>query len=249
MRESRKSFLSATAVSLLLAAGCVSSPDTRLASSQYTVALDSYAQNVAAFEAAWVAEIDRLIGDLGDALMARAVAGRIRTLSARYDDFTGDSWRQEVAGSGLVTLSAAVDDERDRVRNVLRRISAIDRPASALPDQAVRHVLDTYRDQTIMAVTNNPVLDEAERERLIAEAGLGPFGNDRVANAIVETIITWQLVRDAVPRDLDNLYTVLSALRTAHASVDRWIQTDVTVPGEDVAALVNAWSAALGESQ
>jgi hypothetical protein len=78
---------------------------------------------------------------------------------------------------------------------------------------------------------------------------MGPFGNDTVSNSMVEIIITWRLARASIPGDLENLEAVISALQTAHASVDRWIQMDVTVPGEDVAALVSSWSDALGGSQ
>lgn len=236
-------------VSFLYLGACVSSPETKIASTQYKVALDAYAQNVRAFERAWVAEIDALIRDLGSALTSRAVAERIRVLSADYDGFSSDDWERQVARNGLITLSEAVASERARVESVLSRLESIGLPESQDPQQVVTHVLDTYRDQTIAAIELQPGLDDAERARLLAEANMGPFGNDTVSNSMVEVIITSRLARNAIPGDLDNLEAVVSALKTAHASVDKWIQTDVTVPGEDVAALVNSWSDALGGSQ
>ncbi len=244
----RRLRLAALASNLLVSA-CVSSPETKMASTQYKVALDAYAQNVRAFERAWMAEIDALIGDLESALASRAVAERIRILSADYDGFSSEDWEREVARNGLITLSEAVASERARVASVLGRLENIRLPDSQDPQQVIAHVLNTYRDETIAALELQPGLDDAERARLIAEANAGPFGNDRVSNSMVEVIITSRLARDSIPRDLDNLGAVVSALRTAHASVDRWIQTDVTVPGEDVAALVSSWSDALGGSQ
>ena len=220
-----------------------------MASTQYKVALDAYAQNVRAFERAWMAEIDALIGDLGAALSSRAVAERIRILSADYDGFSNEDWEQEVARSGLITLSEAVAGERARVESVLGRLEKIKLPESQDPDEVIAHVLNTYRDQTVAALELQPGMDDAERDRLLAEAEKGPFGSDTVSNSMVKVIITSRLARDSIPGDLDNLEAVVSALKTAHASVDKWIQTDVTVPGEDVAALVSSWSDALGGSQ
>lgn len=242
-------FRLAALASILFVSACVSSPETKMASTQYKVALDAYAQNVRAFERAWLAEIDALIDDLGSALASRAVAERIRKLSADYDGFSSEDWEQEVARNGLITLSEAVAAERARVESVLGRLDNIALPESQDPQQVVTHALKTYRDQTVAALELRPDLDDAERARLLAEADLGPFGNDTVSNSMVKVIITWRLARNSIPGDLDNLEAVVSALKTAHASVDKWIQTDVTVPGEDVAALVSSWSNALGDSQ
>jgi hypothetical protein len=255
MMQANKAWLSArwfrlVALALLMLVGaCVSSPETKMASTQYKVALDAYAQNVRAFERAWMAEIDALITDLGSALTSRAIAERIRILSADYDGFSNEDWEQEVARSGLITLSEAVANERARVESVLGRLEKIKLPKSQDPDEVIAHVLNTYRDQTVAALELQPGMDDAERDRLLAEANMGPFGSDTVSNSMVKVIITSRLARDSIPGDLDNLEAVVSALKTAHASVDKWIQTDVTVPGEDVAALVSSWSDALGGSQ
>ena len=255
MMQANKAWLSArwlrlVALALLMLVGaCVSSPETKMASTQYKVALDAYAQNVRAFERAWMAEIDALITDLGTALTSRAIAERIRILSADYDGFSNEDWEQEVARSGLITLSEAVANERARVESVLGRLEKIKLPKSQDPDEVIAHVLNTYRDQTVAALELQPGMDDAERDRLLAEANMGPFGSDTVSNSMVKVIITSRLARDSIPGDLDNLEAVVSALKTAHASVDKWIQTDVTVPGEDVAALVSSWSDALGGSQ
>lgn len=255
MMQANKAWLSARWMRLaalalfLLVSACVSSPETKMASTQYKVALDAYAQNVRAFERAWMAEIDALISDLGTALTSRAVAKRIRILSADYDGFSNEDWEQEVARSGLITLSQAVANERARVEGVLGRLEKIKLPESQDPDEVIAHVLNTYRDQTVAALELQPGMDNAVRDRLLAEAEEGPFGSDTVSNGMVKVIITSRLARDSIPGDLDNLEAVVSALKTAHASVDKWIQTDVTVPGEDVAALVSSWSDALGGSQ
>jgi hypothetical protein len=220
-----------------------------MASTQYKVALDAYAQNIRAFERAWIGEIDALVGDLESALASRAVAERIRILSAEYDGFSSEDWERQVARNGLITLAEAVAGERARVASVLDRLDNIALPALQGPQEVVAHVLNTYREETIKALELQPGIDDAERARLLEEARMGPFGRDAVSNSIVKVIITWRVARDSIPGDLDNLEAVVSALKTAHASVDKWIQTDVTVPGEDVAALVSSWSDALGGSQ
>ena len=239
----------ATLASLVLLGACVSSPETKMASTQYKVALDAYAQNIRSFERAWMGEIDALIGDLGSALKSRAVAERIRILSAKYDGFSNEDWEQEVARNGLITLSEAVAGEHARVDGVLGRLDNIGLGDSEEPQKVIAHVLNTYRDETIAVLELRPDLDDAERDRLIAEAKIGPFGSDTVSNSMINVVITSRLARDSIPGDLDNLEAVVSALKTAHASVDKWIQTDVTVPGEDVADLVSSWSDALGGSQ
>lgn len=235
--------------SLVFLGACVSSPETKMASTQYKVALDAYGQNIRAFERAWTAEIDALINDLGVALKSRAIAERIRILSAEYDGFSNEDWEEEVARNGLITLSEAVAGEHARVDGILGRLDSIALGDSQNPEKVVTLVLKTYRDQTVAALNARPLSDKAEQARLLAEAELGPFGNDAVSNSMVKMIITWRLARNSIPGDLDNLEAVVSALKTAHASVDKWIQTDVTVPGEDIAALASSWSDALGGSQ
>lgn len=238
--------------SLALLAACVSSPETRQASAQYSAALAAWSQDLAAFERAWVAEIDALIADLEQALAARAVAERIRKLSADYDGFSNVDWQRQVSRNGLITISAAVYDERDRVHNFVTWLRNVELPASDDPVQVIDGVLATRRSETAAALRAAETLDGFDAEelaRLRAEAAQGPFGNDTVANAIVEILVAARMSRDAVPADLDNLEAVMSALATAHASVDRWIQTDVTVPGEDIAALASAWSATLGGAE
>ena len=247
--SSRSWFRLLALTSILFVSACVSSPEAKMASTQYKVALDAYAQDVRSFERAWIAEIDALVDDLGSALVSRAVAERIRILSAEYDGFSNEDWEREVSRNGLITLSEAVAGERQRVESVLTRLENIRFPQSQDPQQVINHVLNTYRDETIAALEIHPELDDEERARLIAEANIGPFGNDAVSNSMVKVIITWRLARKSIPGDMDNLEAVVSALKTAHASVDKWIQTDVTVPGEDIAALVSSWSDALGGSQ
>lgn len=234
---------------LILAAGCVSSPETKQASTQYKVALNTYSQDVRAFGDAWTGEIDMLLIDLGDALVARAVTEKVRVLSDRHDGFSSASWEREVAGGGLIAMSEAIDNERDRVRNVIKALNGIALPTSEDPAEIVDHVLDSFEQVSIIAIESNAELAPEERQRLIAEANLGPFGEDAVANSIVRLMIIWRAAKEAIPGDLRNLQTVLSALKTAHASVDRWIQTDVTVPGEDIAELVQRWSVATGGAQ
>ena len=246
--QTHKDWLAAV-VTIFFIGGCASSAETKMASTQYKTALDAYSQNVRAFERAWIGEIGLLIDDLHKSIAARAVTERVRVLSAESDGFSSTDWEQEVARNGLISLSEAVDIERERVRNVIKRIGAIKRPQDQDPTAVVNHVLGVYRQESIAAINEISLLPDGERNRLLAEAEAGPFGNDVVANSMIETIIIWEMARDAIPRDLDHLESVIAALKTAHASVDQWIQTDVTVPGEEVATLVGAWSSALGGEQ
>jgi len=249
---SKRCFRVAILVSLIFLGACVSSPETKMASTQYKVALDAYEQNVRAFEQAWIAEIDALVGDLGSALVSRAIAERIRILSADYDGFSNEDWEQEVAANGLITLSEAVASERGRVEGFLSLLQKIELPESEDPETLFAHVVSVYRVQVnavLEIMSDLPDMEDAERDRLFLEAERGPFGSDTVSNEMVKKIITWRLARESIPADLNNLEAVVSALKTAHASVNKWIQTDVTVPGEDVATLVSSWSDALGGSQ
>lgn len=236
-------------VVLTVLGACVSSPETKLASTQYRAALDAYTGNVSAFERAWIAEIDALIDDLEEALASRAVAERIRMLSSDYDEFTNRDWQREVAREGLISLSEAVYSERARVQKFVNWLEAANLPDSQDPQKVVSLLLAQYREEALQAIELQQNLDAAEKQRLQTEVNRGPFGDDVVANSMVKMIITARLARDTVPADIDNLVSVLSALKTAHVSVDQWIQTDVTVNGEDLAALVSAWSSAVGGTE
>ena len=115
----------------LVLGACATSPETKEASSQYKMALETLARDVTAFERAWASEIDVLIDDLEEALAARAVAQRIRSLSAEYDGFSNAAWERAAARDGLIVLSQAVYDERERVRSYTSWLAA-NEPAEAV---------------------------------------------------------------------------------------------------------------------
>lgn len=228
-------------------AACVSSPETKLASTQYKAAIEAYARNIQAFEDAWVAEFDRAIKDLSDALVATAVTKKIQELSAPSGGFSSDDWEKEFSSNGLIALSRAIDNERARVDKYLVFLYKFDVTANDDINTLRQDAIDAFNAKAIKALEKLP--DGAEKEALQADLALGPFGDDVKANALVEKILIWRKAQASVPQDLENLSIVVSALRQAHDSVNEWIQTDVTVPGDDLAGLVNAWSTSVGGAQ
>lgn len=237
------------AISMLYLAGCVTSAETKIASTQYKSAINAYAQDVRAFEDAWLEEIDLLVADFEDALMANVITAKIRNLSAQGEGFAGDEWESAFEKSGLITLSAEIDSERDRVHSALRFLYSIDIPAGDDPEAIIDEVLSDYRNRMIAAIRVRPGWTEEQKDAFIAEQELGPFGANEDANDLVSLIIQWRINRRDVDARMKNLHTVVAALKKAHASVDRWIQTDVSAPGDELADLVITWSDQVGGTQ
>lgn len=261
----RKPFV--VTVALLTLGACVSSPETKIASSQVGAALTTYSQSLQQFEGAWVDEIDLLIDDVAAAIVAHATVRRVDTLAAQTENFSNTDWRQEVADRGLVSLSREIDAERDRVQALLRLLDQLHVDVVQLESQELtpaerrERIVTRYRanvvesmatlDALIAAESNDQLRAELQRAKnnAVLESTQGPFVADPESMALYEIIVSLQAMRAAIPADMRNLTALVSAVRTAHESVDRWIQTDVTVPGEDLGQLVNAWSAAVGETR
>ncbi len=216
---------------VLLTIGCVSSPETKLASSQYKTAIDDYARNVEAFEDAWIAELDKAIDDVGEALAARAVTLKVQSLSVDGDGFSEAGERKEFKDDGLIALSRVIENERERIAKFLTVV-----------DKFTAENLDGVRE-----LIRSASFPADEETRLLADLSLGPAEKDPVAQGLVDVLMTLRKSRRELPDDLANLKTIVDALRKTHAEVDAWIQTDVTVPGEDVADLVKTWSETMGD--
>ncbi|MFQ5548952.1 MAG: hypothetical protein ACE5FV_11720 [Woeseia sp.] len=241
-----------TAVTTLLAlllAGCVSSPEVKLASAAMTNAINEYDKNVAVFEQAWIAEIDRVRSDLGQAIVARTVKRRIDELSGGFDDA---DWQRQFKDHGLVTLSAQIEEARRAASNMVAIVSRRV-PAS---DQSGADVLQVIAGEQAggLRASANAIADldpdaAAELMRRADEleraAGAGGLFGDDLSDSLAVALLEWNAARAEIPVNLRNLKNLVAVLRETHAVVDAWIMTDVTVSGEEVARLFVRSSALL----
>ena len=228
----------------IVAPGCVTSAETKLASSQMKVAIGDYSRNVREFQQAWIAEIDRAIEDMSDALVKRSVSGMVEKMSQKGD------WSDDFDEKGLIELSRQIEAEQKRARGFVALLQKADLkgdPKTILSDLEANAL--KARDALVKRYEKKAEKGGEEGKKArenakkLKEAHL--LQGDSVTRSYATQILEWRKLRKAIPGDMKDLRNVIAALEIAHSTVDQWIQTDVSAPGRDVGALVTAWDVAL----
>ena len=234
---------------IIYQAGCVSSLDVKLASSQMTLAIDEYGQNIKKFQTLWITEIEKTQTDLGQALIARAVKLRISELSDSSNEFTTNAWQKKFAKSGMIALSEEIEAAQESARMYVQRLFEYqldDKPVSTVLAEIDAENAGALRFLADSIESRKPT--EASRIRKYADSisARNKMTNDSMISSYAAQILEWRKLKEEIPNNLKNLEQVIDALRITHATVDGWIQTDVKASGEQIGDLVKKHSTVLG---
>ena len=218
-------------ISLALS-GCVSGPQVKQASSQMKEALVSVSGAEADFKKALLTEIDATRDQIGRAILARLVRDRIDAVAADY----------EKKGE-LIKLSDEIDAASSAAHQFVFAIRSLSVDAGATDDDLDGVIKDQLQKKqaSLSLVLKRPELSQAEKADLMRQrdtlaiwtAPTYPGRTD------LRTMLQLARTRAYVEKELlKQLDVHIHALANVHNTVDGWIQTDVTVHGNDVAKVV-----------
>jgi len=196
--------------------GCVANQDVKTASTEVTKTLENVRGAEKDFNDAVLAELEQTRAQVARAIVAGIV---YRKIGAIADDL-------ETKGN-LIGLSKEISDAQARGELFVDRIST-----AKLPEN-----LDTVKVSDWLAATLSPTPGAAATPAVSpAPDVLGQLG---VTETQVRTLLRLrQMEIRAKAGLLDELNQHVAAIAALHAQVDQWIQTDVTVKGDDVAKII-----------
>ena len=223
------------ALCALFLAGCASSPEVKQASGDVTLALAALSEAQEDFRDIYLRELDETQELVARAIVANAVAEVVKSLS------------EEEARGDLIAISEAMRIERQGFQSLTAAVMRTRPKADEDPELAVQRVYDrkaadlraAARALDAAGSTEQAAVLREQSERWKAGAEL-PQHSDLVVLAIL------QIARGDVRRGSDQLGAYLDVMQLVHAQVDEWIATDVTVKGDQVAALIDKYSTTLG---
>ena len=223
------------ALCALLVAGCASSPEVKQASGDVTLALAALSEAQEDFRDIYLRELDETQDLVARAIVADAVTRVVESLSA-----------EEIEGN-LIVISEAMRIERQAFQDLTEAVMRTRPKADEDPADAVDRVLDRKAadlraaaralDDAGLTESADALRERAERLKAGAEL---PQHFDLVVLA------TLQIAKGDVRRGSDELGAYLDVMQLVHAQVNEWIATDVTVRGDQVAALIDEHAATLG---
>jgi len=223
------------ALCALLFAGCASSPEVKQASGDVTLALAALSEAQEDFRDIYLRELDETQDLVARAIVADAVTQVVESLSA-----------EEIEGN-LIAISEAMRIERQGFQNLTAAVMRTRPKADEDPEAVMQRVYDrkaadlraAARALDAAGSTEQAAVLREQSERWKAGAEL-PQHSDLVVLAIL------QIARGDVRRGSDELGAYLDVMQLVHAQVNEWIATDVTVRGDQVAALIDRHAATLG---
>lgn len=233
----------------LAAGGCASSPDVKMASTRMTQALGELQGSISAFQRLYLSEIEKTRDEIGAAIVARSVRGRIAELSQSFDE---PEWREKFQRHGLIALSEEIEATQDSALRMVRLVAS-ERPEGEETGAAALERIALGQAQNLRtsaeALRQSGLETEAvelERRAAEIEADAGTLFRDPINQAYFEALLELGASQAEIPQNLAQLKALVRVLQQTHAVVHDWVMTDVSVSGEEVAGLLEKHAATLG---
>ena len=223
------------ALCALLLAGCASSPEVKQASGDVGLALAALGEAQEDYRDIFLRELDDTQELVARAIIADAVLRKVKSLSA------------EEAQGNLIFISREMQIERDAYRDLTEAIMRTRPKADEDPEAAVQRVLDRKAaDLRAAAAALEAVGDTASAAIVRERAERWRLGSELDQYSDLVTLVILQIARGDVRRGSDELGAYVDLMQLVHAQVHEWITTDVTVRGDQVAALIDRHATTLG---
>ena len=216
------------AVVAVVTTGCVANQDVKTASTEVTKTLGNVRGAEQDFNDAVLAELEQTRAQVARAIVAGIVYRKIGSIA---DDLE--------AKGNLIGLSREISEAQQRGELFVDRISS-----AKLPEN-----VDTVKISDWLAATSSkapiaaPGPTPAPSPAPVPASTSAPdiLGQLGVPEAQVRTLLRVRQMEVRTKAGLLNeLDQHVNAIAALHAQVDQWIQTDVTVKGEDVAKVIEA---------
>jgi len=224
-------------VCCLLFISCAASNEVKQASSQVEVALTSLREAQGDLRNLYLRELEETRQLVGRAIVADAVVRKVNTLS-----------KEELKGD-LISISKAVKSQRDAYQFLVNEIMQTKPKKDEKAKDVVKAIFDDKRVKALrrVAKTFKAEGNTASAIKLIERAEkLETASKDVKDFGDMVVIVQLEQAQADVRRGMKDLDDYLQFLQMIHSQVNEWITTDVTVKGEDVAALVEKHAAVIG---
>ncbi len=217
-----------TATLCLLLASCVASTEVKQASSQIGVSLTALREAQADLRDAYLRELEETRQMVGRAIVADAVVRKVHQMS-----------KEELDGD-LIAISSAINSEREAYRSLVDKILEAEPRANESDSAVVNRVLKGRADDLRKSAADLEGFGATESAQELRDLAVqlesGKDGVDQYDDMLV--LVTLALTKEAVRTGIADLDQYVRYLQLVHAQVHEWITTDVTVKGDDVAALL-----------
>jgi hypothetical protein len=215
--------------------GCTTQHTVKQASTEMTGTLVDLKQAQRDLQRLYLAEIDKTILLVQQSIISNRVQQTIKGL------------QQEEEEGDLLGISEKIYERRrssqvmlDEFSNWVQDNLGDDDDASDKVIEFVSEVSKRYRRQADRLESTSPELASELREKADTIETLDPDTETGLA-----TLVELYRAEEVASKRLGDLKTYLSVLAAIHETIDEWIQTEVTVSGEDVANLVQKHSSTL----
>jgi hypothetical protein len=223
-------------VCCLFFVSCAASNEVKQASSQVEVALASLREAQDDLRNFYLRELEETRQLVGRAIVADAVVRKVNTLS-----------KEELKGD-LISISKAAKSQRDAYQGLVNEIMQTKPKKDEKAEDLVKAIFDRrVKALRSLATTFKAGGNTASAIKLIERAEeLETASKDEKDFGDMVVIIQLEQSQADVRKGMKDLDDYLQFLQMIHSQVNEWITTDVTVKGEDVAALIEKHAAVLG---
>jgi hypothetical protein len=226
------------ALCALLFAGCASSSEVKQASGDVDLALAALSEAQEDYRDIFLRELGDTQELVARAIVADAVVRVVESLAV-----------EEIEGN-LIVISAAMRIEREAYRDLTAAVMRTRPRADEDPGAVVKRVLERKAADLRAAARALDAAGQTESAAAVRErAERWRDGSELAQYSDLETLAILQIARGDVRRGSDKLGAYVDLMQLVHAQVHEWIATDVTVRGDQVAALIDRHSATLGLSE
>jgi tartrate dehydratase beta subunit/fumarate hydratase class I family protein len=215
---------------------CAASNEVKQASSQVGVALTDLRETGDDFRTIYLRELEETRQLVGRAVVADAVVRKVKDLSAKEEK--GD----------LISISGSIKSQRDAYQVLVKKIMQAKPKEDQNPEDVVKAILKKRasalrKSAEVLSLSGK----EESAHKLLQRAEKLETSPEDVENfGDMVVIVEIKQIKNHVREGMKGLDEYLQFLQMMHAQVNEWITSDVTVKGEDVAALIEKHAAVLG---
>ncbi len=230
----------------VLLMGCVAPIEVKQASGEVGVALDALQEAQKDFHGLYIRELEATRQLVARAIVSDAVVRKVGTLS------------QEEVDGDLIDISKTIQGEREAFQGLVNqllsepvRTNMTTEQTAGVDEDSAESLVNTLLEKRAEAnrkaadaLETAGQRDEARELRIRADQlGQGEAGVDQYDDLVVLSRL--ELTKADVRQGSAELEAYLQFLQRIHDQVNEWIATDVTVEGEEIAALMDKHSAVL----
>ena len=232
--------------------GCVASTEVKTASSDVGVALKELSTAQAEFRDALIAEIEEIRQLIASSVVNGAVNREVAALTEAGffepgtdagGDHPADRQGDPPDSIDLISLSDSIKNARDAAEKRVEQILELKPPAGEDPDYEAAVAASLEENVEALQRTAERFGDP-ELHAAVARARAA-VASDEEIEALAQ-LLSLQATKGVVTAGMSDLADYIKFLRKIHAPVNQWVSTDVTVKGDELAALIDKHAGLIG---